>query len=197
MIPLSFDIDGVLANGWPLLSDELRRRYNVNCGINEPRTFLLEKILPLTQNQIWECVDGYIKRWNEVEPVEGALDFLTWYLNKTKNTIYIITSRPEYLREYTTKWIERFIPPHKYELYFSSKDCPKSVIMDTIDSEILIEDRLKYATEVAERGKVVILLDKTYNRDDDRREHPFITVADDWSEVGTIYESLIKIFGGI
>lgn len=122
----------------------------------------------------------------EVKPVEWALE----KLNGLKSEWYkfiIITARREEFREYTEKRVEQNYPWIFDEIIFTNhyteNAVPKSEICKQKWIEIMIEDNLDYAIDMASIGVKIYLINKPWNKQYDPEIHKWIKKVNGWSEI--------------
>lgn len=180
---LSETIDGVLAvnnyeiNGTKIKKENIR---NYNLHWNEE--------LKLNKDDDLKIFD---KLWNsdkkrEVKPVEWALE----KLNELKSEWYkfiIITARREKLRDYSTEWIEKNYPWIFDEVIFTNYSTENEIVKSEICKqkwvEIMIEDNLDYAIDMANIGVKIFLIDKPWNKHYNPETHKWIIKVNGWNEI--------------
>lgn len=142
---------------------------------------------------IWieEDVKIFDKLWlsekrRDVKPVEWAIE----KLNELKSEWYkfiIITARREEFREYTEKRVEQNYPWIFDEIVFTNhymiNAVPKSEICKQKWIEIMIEDNLDYAIDMANAGVKVYLMDRPWNKQYNPEIHKWIIKVNGWSEI--------------
>ncbi len=140
---------------------------------------------------IEDDVEIFDKLWNsdkkrEVKPLGWALE----KLNELKSEWYkfiIITARRDILREYTEKRIETYYQWIFDEIVFtnhySENAVPKSEICKQKWIEIMIEDNLDYAMDMASVGVKMYLIDKPWNKQYNPEIHKWISKVNGWNEI--------------
>lgn len=140
---------------------------------------------------IEDAVGLFDKLWNsdkkwEVKPIEWALE----KLNELKSEWYkfiIITARRDFLKEYTEERVEKNYPWIFDEIIFtnhySENAVPKSEICKQKWIEIMIEDNLDYAIDMANIGVKMYLIDKPWNKQYNPEIHKWITKVNGWDEI--------------
>lgn len=188
-VKMGFDLDGVVADSFAQMRKVIKERYGIDVPY-EPRTFELESSYPLSPEQIWDAVIASHGDWEYIEPITGALEFIEdYYYWSNEEPLVIITSRGESeLGPQTYAWCDKYLPP--YKLYFTDGQ-PKSTLCFKEKVTLFVEDRKKYASELASIGITTILLDREYNKG---LNDPFIIRAKKWKDV---YGILFVINDGI
>ncbi len=132
---------------------------------------------------------NFFERNNTIEiikPVKWAKEKLLdlkskWY------KLYVVTWRPEIIRKQTEDWINYYYPDIFDEIFLAnldeSNDTPKSQFCLDIWAEVMVEDNLIFAREVAEKWIKAYLLDKPWNQNYDKNIDKGIFKVKDWSEI--------------
>ena len=119
-------------------------------------------------------------------PVLGAKEKLIelkqqWYV------LYVITARPDALKEITWKRIDIHFPWIFDDIIFANhltKDAvSKSSLCQNLGIEIMIEDNLDYAIELEQAGITTYLLEKPRNQQYDANIHKNIIKVKGWREI--------------
>lgn len=99
-------------------------------------------------------------------PVQWAKEKLQ-ILKQQWRTIVVVTARREEISEYTKHRLDRFYPwlidDVLFANHFSANEIPKSTLCKHHWIEIMIEDNLDFAIELAKYWITVFLLDKPWN----------------------------------
>lgn len=104
-----------------------------------------------------------------VKPVKGAKKGIQ-YLSK-RHKLSAITSRPYHIEQKTIRWLDMHFPKQfsaiRHTNWFSSPNAPKkkkSEICLEIEIELLIDDHLDFAYDVASIGIPVLLFNQPWNQ---------------------------------
>ncbi len=181
---LSETIDGVLKfhnyqiNGIPAHREDITDYYlwdidkyglNQEDGVKYFRTFLDEA-----------------QKSEEILPVKWAKE----WLEKLKNDwwkIIIVTARREEIKDFTIHWLNEHFKWLRDEIFFAShftvNEINKSELCKQHWINIMIEDNLNYAIELANAGIKMYLLDKPWNKRFDTEIHDGITKFYDRNEL--------------
>lgn len=125
------------------------------------------------------------KKW-EVKPIGWALE----KLNELKSEWYkfmIITARRDFLKEYTEERVEKNYPWIFDEIVFTNHYSENAVLKSEICKqkwiEIMIEDNLDYAIDMANIGVKIYLIDKPWNKQYNPKIHKWIIKVNGWNEI--------------
>ncbi|KAG0307338.1 hypothetical protein BGZ98_000513 [Dissophora globulifera] len=134
----------------------------------------------------------------KVEPVEGSLETLK-LLKSRRYSLVIVTARQQFVADLTKKFVDRHFPGIFESIYFANHylteqekmtfvSKPKSVICRDVHAELLIDDSLENAAEVARAGIPVLLFDLQgaykWNKLEDGQQLPEkVTRVQSWKEV--------------
>ncbi len=121
-----------------------------------------------------------------LKPVKWAKEKLLEWKNKWYK-LYIVTWRPEIIRNQTEEWLSHYYPDIFDEIFLAnlddSNDTPKSLFCINIWAEVMIEDNLIFAREVAEKWIKVYLLDNPWNSEYDENLDKGIVKVESWTEI--------------
>jgi uncharacterized HAD superfamily protein len=84
-------------------------------------------------------------------------------------------------------WIDKHFPDTFTSVHFTSHVSKtlkknKSIVCKELGVEIMIEDNLDFALELAHNGIASLLVEKPWNKQR-TEEHPLITRVKDWKEI--------------
>jgi len=171
---LGIDIDDVLLG----LMTELTKFYNEKHGTDFTRDSYLVYNLSSTfkstsEEAIYEVKCFYESPYfDKMIPLKGAVESISKL--QEKYDIIVITSRPEYMKEKTIFSINKYFPgllnednsnlflPSDWHDPNFSKSKADVCLENNID--IMIDDRLKYVVECANKGITSILFDAPWNK---------------------------------
>lgn len=119
-------------------------------------------------------------------PVQWAKEKLQEF-KKQWRSIVVVTARREEISEYTKHWLDRFYPwlidDVLFANHFSANEIPKSTLCKHHWIEIMIEDNLDFAIELAKFWITVFLLDKPWNSNYNKSQHLWVQKVSNWSEI--------------
>lgn len=102
--------------------------------------------------------------------------------------LHVVTWRWDKLKKHTLAWLNLNYPDMFDGVHFANTDTPNSVpksqICKKLSTQLMIEDNLSFARDVAKTGVKVYLLDKPWNQDYNQKDKDiWIIKIKDWSEV--------------
>lgn len=163
-----------------------------------------EDIFTYDMTVIWKCDDPTIVQrvtdfvhspfHADVMPIPGSVEAILHLRNNY--TLDIVTSRSEAFRECTHLWAKNAFADSFRDLHFTNgfgaKEGTlkrhKSEVCMEIGASVLIEDALKHAHDVAEKGIPVLLPDRPWNRSE---TPPGVTRVRSWDEITSWIEANI------
>lgn len=160
---IGVDIDGVIANTFPLLVNELNTFFQKKLSYNDVANYNISKVFNLKNKQLYDFIE---KKGNLLveasQPMPGAVDCL----NNCKHNFYLalVSARMEKFRIQTEEWLQRYHIPWDKLVLLGSHDKADTCIDLKLD--IFIEDSLQNAIQISARGIPVILFDAPYNKGD-------------------------------
>ncbi|HEY0221124.1 MAG TPA: HAD hydrolase-like protein [Candidatus Paceibacterota bacterium] len=185
---IGFDLDDVLLNFSDPFREYLNSILNKDLKRNDIKSFYYEDQYGVSGAEMKKLVnDFYIddNHYNAL-PVPGAKEVLE-SLSKD-NKLFIITAKPDYIAEKTENWVSEYFPGLFQQIHFAnhyhgdeSKKRKKSDICKELEIDILVDDSLENANEVAGVGIPVLLPDRPWNQLE--KVHPFVTRVYSWKEI--------------
>lgn len=163
---IGIDIDEVLADFMTELNRFYNQRYGTNFSIEDYKNYDLEKIWGGSKKDAVEIVNDFYESnvFLNILPVEGAQEGIK--VLSIKNNLIAITSRPQFIKEKTEKWMRNYFGGDISEIIFtgqynlhSSLISKASICLDRQIS-VLVEDNLKVAKECSEKGIMSFILDR-------------------------------------
>ncbi|KAG0232404.1 hypothetical protein BGW42_008195 [Actinomortierella wolfii] len=168
---IAVDLDEVLARTSLAIAEFHNDTYGTNLTMDDFISYDYTKIWGGTREES-------ILKWREffdspyflkVEPVEGSLETLK-LLKSRRFSLVIVTARQQFVAELTKKFVDRHYPGIFESIYFANHylteqerltfiSKPKSAICRDVGAELLIDDSLENAFEVAQEGISVLLFD--------------------------------------
>ena len=185
---IGFDFDDVLINfrhALRLYSNEL---YKTNLQREDYTSSDLSETWKCTPEEATKRVIDFYSSEHHYNalPVEGAVEGIK--ILKQDYDLFVITSRPEKIREMTVGWLDRYFPDmfeevHLTNLFYGEGEkiirTKKEVCLE-LGVEAFVDDALHYAHDVSSAGIPVLLYDAPSNQGD--VEHPIIRVHS-WREI--------------
>ncbi|CAO3564619.1 unnamed protein product [Mortierella alpina] len=197
---IAVDLDEVLARTTLAIADFHNDTYGTSLTMDD--------FVSYDYTQVWGGTrEESIAKWRlffnspyflKVEPVEGSLETLK-LLKARRFSLVIVTARQQFVADLTKKFVDRHFPGIFESIYFANHflteeekltfiSKPKSVICRDVHAQLLIDDSLENATEVANAGIPVLLFDLQgaykWNKLGDGQQLPEkVTRVKSWKEV--------------
>lgn len=184
---IGIDLDDVLLDFNPALYAWHNALYNTTFKYEDITSYFIEDILQCTRDEVFAKITEFYQT-NEharILPIPGALEAVK-NLNQN-HTLIVVTSKPDYLRPLTTKWLEKYFPNIFQTIHFTnhflgdeSNRRTKSEICKELGIEVFIEDGPSHALDVATVCETVFLFNRPWNQVD---VAPPIVRVSSWEEI--------------
>jgi len=160
-LKIGLDIDGVVADSFPIFIKGLNKRYGKNL------ISLTNYDITVEYESDWDDINQFFREEMETlfespEPMEGALQGIQDLLSAGYEIVYITMRKPGDEERITLKWLKKNKIPHAKVIFVGEMSKIDAVRENNID--IFVEDSMSNALEIAAIGVPVILLDATYNQ---------------------------------
>lgn len=185
---IGFDLDDVLL----AFNETINDWHNVQYGTDKKK----EDFVSSGYANIWNCseeevakriFDFYISKEHLDSPVvEGSVEAIK-ELKADNNKLYIITAKPDTLREEMETWLDKNFPNMFDGIYFTNQfhgkglKRTKSEFCKDLGVEIFIDDFLHNAKDISDSGIPVLLFDAPWNQVG--LENELITRVYSWKEI--------------
>ena len=121
-----------------------------------------------------------------IKPVTWAKEKLISF-KKQWYKIYVVTGRPEALREHTYAWINKHFEDIIDDIFFCSADIPsqkrlKSDVCKEVGSLMMVDDDARFAADVWNIGIKTYVINKPWNKTFEPNVDNIIKV-DTWNEI--------------
>lgn len=186
MLKIGLDIDGVVADSFPVFIAELNKHYGKD--ITELENYDMAKVY----NVNWEdmnqfFVDNMEYLFSLPLPMKGAVESIKTLLARGHEIIYVTARKCGAEERMTLKWMaENKIPCEKI-VFMGAESKTFAVREHGID--LFIEDFMSNALEIEAMGVPVLLLDAPYNRG---KLPQGVIRCRDWSEIMCQIEEIRK-----
>lgn len=163
---VAFDLDGTCINLKKVMDDVVKEYYDdVFVDHNE---FKLKTNNGLDQEGILNVIEIACSRIDDIEPYEGVQKLFETLYSITKEPIPIVTARPSSQLQSAHDVVEKFSTVPFFIGY--AKGWQQKFKFLTRYS-YYVEDRRKTAFDLANRGKIVYLLARDYNKILNKERH--------------------------
>jgi len=160
---IGVDIDGVVADTFPLLVAELNSYFRVAVKISDIHQYDLDKFYHVTRMEL----ERFYRDRGELliecpPPVKGAAAHLRKLARS--HEIFLISARLEEWRKKTELWLQKHGIIYHHLFLAGSHDKRDACRYFKVD--LFIDDRLENTLQIKECGIPAILMDAPYNRAD-------------------------------
>lgn len=175
-INVGFDLDGVLVDSNVIFQTLIYKKfktYNFKLYDDKGNERFTYHINGVERVKLWNCIhDGLLHCQPFMLPTDGMAKtvYKVWNL-QNREPIVIITARPDDCVTETIAWLnENFPVPYDLHMVEPPKNGmggkEKNTIVDAFELTHFVEDRFKYASDIARETDVekVFLINKPYNR---------------------------------
>jgi uncharacterized HAD superfamily protein len=157
---IAFDIDGVLADTYSIIIDEIFKACGYDATKRENSTWRIEIPPGYPSFDLEKAIRQALYRVDEINPYKCAKIIIPEIYKILKEPIIFITARKEDVKKATCDWIEKHFSTIDYKVIFTSKKL-EPLFENNID--IFVEDRLKTANFLSRFMKKMYLVNRNYN----------------------------------
>lgn len=172
---IGIDIDGVVADSYPLWLQELNRHYDRNIIVLKDYDMHLVFDVPADDMNNF-FVDNVEHLLSAPKPVPGAKESIEALITEGHEIVYITARRPEE-EEITLRWLKKYGIPYETVLFSGFKS--KADLVRQWKMQTFIEDHAVNAEGIARLGVPVFLLTTSYNLDKVLPDN--VTRCPDWA----------------
>ncbi len=181
---LSETLDAVLEyHHWKILWKEIKKENITNYHMHEM------KKIDLTIKEEHNFLFSFMRKPEsilKIKPVQWAKEKLIKW-KEDWHKLYVVTWRWDGLKENTEKRINMNFPWLFESIHFANTHRPnqrnKSEILNELNSELMVEDFLYYAQDIADAGIKTFLLDKPRNQEYDKERMKKIEKVISWNDI--------------
>lgn len=164
-------MDDVLAQLMKSLGNYHNRVYKTQLDFESYTDYKLTTIWQCTEKEMFERVFGFYNssKLDTVLPMPGAYEGLK-KLSQNYELI-VITSRPDFIAERSSNWLQKKFPKIKLKTYFTNQFSPnnnnkitKATVCQKIGVDLMVEDCYEYAQDCANNGITTLLFERPWNR---------------------------------
>jgi|SRR3989344_733525 len=160
---IGFDLDGVLGDFTSSALAYINEKKGASYKNHDVTDFHFIELFGLTKEEFEPFYSSH--HFKSMRPLAGAQEALS---RLYKRDLFVVTSRPSYLKIQTSEWLERHFKNQFHAVYFTPKipgqKLKKSVNCKELGLDMLVEDNLEFSLECAETGTSVLLLDHPWNQ---------------------------------
>jgi len=186
-LSIGFDVDNTIAKMSKAFLLFHNGAYGTDIKFEDLKSHSLSKDIDITFEEELKRFEEFFasKYAREIEPVQGAQEAVKKLAKDHK--LYVITSRPEDLKEQTQEWVDRFFKDLFQKIFFTYKDYTKAEVCVKEKLDLMIDDHPLYCQECAEAGITVLIPDRPWNK---HVRHEKIIRVDEWKNIPNEIEKL-------
>jgi uncharacterized HAD superfamily protein len=155
---IGFDIDGVLANSFPIIREGILNLYNIDINAADMYVYDLPEI-GVSHDELLTSINKIIKD-KEILPYPGVVDVIQRLYNILDDEILIVSSRPNYIYQETQNWFSKWFPEVRFNIIFS--DEKEEPILDN-KCMVFVEDNIDNANKISKCIPLVYLMNRSWN----------------------------------
>lgn len=184
---IGLDIDGVVADSFPIFTAELNKHFGKN----------ITHIDNYDIKEVYEAADDDLEAFFETnmeylftkpKPMEGALETIESWLKDGHEIIFITARKCGAEEQVTLKWFDTNSIPRDKAIFMGGLSKTFAVKEHCID--VFVDDFMTNALEVASIGVPVLLLDAPYNQG---KLPKGVTRCYNWDEIRCYVDKLLCI----
>jgi uncharacterized HAD superfamily protein len=183
-LKIGLDIDGVVADSFPVFITELNKHYGKN--ITELYDYNMAEVYDVA----WDDMDNFFNENMEYlfsvpQPMAGALETIRSFLNDGHEVFFITARRRGAEERVTMEWLKQHSFPLDKTIFVGAAS--KTFAVREFGIDVFVEDFMGNALEIAATGIPVLLLDASYNRG---KTPQGVTRCRDWEEIKRYIQTL-------
>jgi len=179
---IGVDIDGVIADTFPLLVRELNEYFKTDLALQDINDYNIFKVYGLTEAEMLKFLKDKEPALMEGPALKnGAAEYLRAL--SQKHTIYLVSARYEKYRPQTEKWLQKHAIPYHVLILLGTHD--KREVCNRMAVDVFIEDSLKNVHQLSSCGIPVLLFDAPYNQGE---LPPLVRRCSSWEEIFALIE---------
>ncbi|MDD3480621.1 MAG: hypothetical protein PHW75_00105 [Patescibacteria group bacterium] len=189
---IGVDMDQVLADFSAAFDMFHDTEYGTDLVSNPRPEFYIRNIFNITEEEEIKRVRKFYdsKYFIEMKPFPDSIRNVKKLAKN--NNLYLITSRPYFVKSETEDWLNRYYPSCFKEIiltnhYFGGKQ-KKSEVCLAHNISFMIEDMAHYANDCAENGIKTYLLKRPWNIRE--KIHSNVIRVKDWDEISSLLKTL-------
>lgn len=168
---IGVDIDSVIAETVPHLLRFFNKIYGTNFNKRKHTSYYFASLFNISLEEVLNELHAFYdsRNFNLVKPVRGSQKGIE-YLSK-KHQLSAITSRPSHIEKKTLQWLDTYFPKQFLTVHHTNQVShanepkkKKSEICQELGIELLIDDHLDFAIDVASVGIPVLLFNQPWNQ---------------------------------
>lgn len=182
---VGFDLDCCVCDFIRPFLNNFRKMYGKAVYLNDCTEYSFEKSCGLGWKEVKQCIDYTIQdSLNNMPPISGAIPFIKHYYNDSGHVPEFITCRDKKHAEVTANWLSIYLKPVPFKLHLTT-DTKSDIVIDK-EIDIYIEDRVKYAEELADKEICTFIINWPWNQH--CKESRYIERVEGWDFIRFFYD---------
>lgn len=190
---IGFDVDDTLATFNPVVIVKFKHYSGRNVNPEEFTSYSLEEVLRIDKYELdhfMNLLDRSIE-FDQMEPLPGSREVVS--MLASRYDLVAITARSATLEQITRRWLQRNFPDLLTNLHFAANSFfsnrevkTKTEIAKEVGVDLMIEDALHHADDLANVGIPTLLLKNYWNISDNEEEDENRGVyrVENWWDIG-------------
>lgn len=161
IIKVGFDFHGVIINIIPALRAWIKDVRGFDICLNQTTYDFYQ---PKNYNKMKDDITEFLmEKQYDCEPVKNSMEFLSWYYNKIKKPLTIITASHPVALEACTEWMNKYAT-FMYSFFCVDQFDNKVKFCEQEKLDAFVDDRYSTCDLLSHNLKKVYLYDAYYNR---------------------------------
>ncbi|HEX7724224.1 MAG TPA: hypothetical protein VF438_00595 [Candidatus Paceibacterota bacterium] len=184
---IGVDLDDVLLDFFGTFCGYVNKTRGTNYTRDSQWNFSIEKSWGWNKEDAHQAILDFYHSddHKSAAPVAGAVEALRTL--SEQNVIHLVTSKPEFLKEETERWIDVYFPGMISSIHFmnhyhgNGKKRSKADTCKELGVQIFVDDSAEQARNVSGVGIPVFMPDAPWNRQEE--VGPLVTRVNSWEEI--------------
>lgn len=160
-LKIGLDIDGVVADSFPVFLRELNSHYGKD--VKELKNYDMTEIYGVAWEEMSQFFhDNMDYLFSAPKPIEGAVESINYLLEAGHEVIYVTARAPGAEEKITCKWFDDN-NIYRNKAYFTG-GLSKTFAVKENKIDIFVDDFMTNALEIVALGVPVLLMDSPYNQ---------------------------------
>lgn len=186
VMKIGLDVDEVLGNLIDPIMEFHNQEYGTNFSKEDVNSYGLEELWGGTKEETLEKVLKFYDHqlFHSIQPLPDSQKVLNQLYNS--HELHIITSRPKQIQTKTENWVNHYFPKIISGIHFAGgwaneNAKSKKEICKDVGIELMVEDCLDFAEDIALLGTNVLLYNYPWNQKENLPEN--ITRVYSWEDI--------------
>lgn len=175
---MGIDVDDVICDFVTPFLRYYNKKHNKQVKKEDINSYDLTKVLDLDKSKVVNLINDFYlsKDFSKILP---RYDAYTCIPNLVFDEKILITARPDWIRDKTKFWVDKYFKNTFNDIYMGIKD--KSGLCKALDIDIMVDDKGSAVVDCGNNGITAILLNQPWNQNTKLNNN--ITRANNWKEI--------------